>query len=283
VALAGAVGHLASALGEPLDGPDGIRLLLAGETGFTEASRTIVEGLDLAAALCPELAWDLLPHVVLFAVITGGGGAGQIGSASVREYPGLVVVPRPGSALEVAEALVHEGAHQKFFDLGITRSILAEGFQRAPGYRSSWSRSSAQPWPLEQCAAAFHAYTCLATFHRSVLDSGHASPLHDFSLLPAAEARAAELGEWLSRNLQFLGFDGRLFVQMLAGDERPVERRPAPDVERWRTARSLVIRVCDEWTLFARRGAGIELYWAPSSVLDGLERDVLRAAGSLSS
>ncbi len=33
-----------------------------------------------------------------------------MGSATVREYPGLVVVPQPTPPLEVAEALVHEGA-----------------------------------------------------------------------------------------------------------------------------------------------------------------------------
>ena len=43
--------------------------------------------------------------------------SGRLGSASAREFPGLVLFPEPQTALEVAEALIHEGAHQKFFDL----------------------------------------------------------------------------------------------------------------------------------------------------------------------
>ena len=162
-----AVQYIESELGRHGAAAAGIRLLLDDDPGFPEAARTVLDGLEIAVKLCPELADDLLPHVALFAVIRNGGTE-QLGSASVREYPGLVVVPQPTSPLEVAEALVHEGAHQKFFDIGVTRSLFAADFPRAPLFGPSWSESSTRGWPLEQCAAAFHAYTCLAAFNECV-------------------------------------------------------------------------------------------------------------------
>lgn len=243
--------------------PAGIRLLLDDDPGFPDAARTVLDGLEIAVKLCPELADDLLPHVALFAVIRNGGTE-QLGSASVREYPGLVVVPQPTSPLEVAEALVHEGAHQKFFDLGVTCSVVGADFHAAPLFTSSWAAPSAPGWPLEQCAAAFHAYTCLAAFNGCVEESAFAGRLHEFSLLPHAETRAAELGEWVLANQRFFGPDGCVLTTALAGRSR--FSAVAGESTGVNLDRDLptTVRRCGVWTLVAQMGEGIELYWVPS-------------------
>lgn len=243
-----------------------IRLLLDDDPGFPDAARTVLDGLEIAVKLCPELADDLLPHVALFAVIRSGE---QLGSASVREYPGLIIVPQPTSPLEVAEALVHEGAHQKFFDLGIACSVVGEDFHAAPLFTSSWAAPAAPGWPLEQCAAAFHAYTCLAAFNKCVEESMFADHLHEFSLLPYAETRAAELGEWVLANQRFFGPDGCVLTSALAGRSRfsAVAGAPSNVVPSTVTVGRDVpttVRRCGVWTLVAQMGESIELYWAPS-------------------
>lgn len=263
--LEGAMVTIAAELGN-VDGDAGIRLLLDGAPGFEQASQTVLDGLNLASTLCPELAADLLPHVTLFAITARDDRSGSLGSASVRGYPGLIVVPQPESPMEVAEALVHEGAHQKFFDLGMTRSIFDIDFCRAPFFTASWSSGSAPRWPLEQCVAAFHAYTCLSTFEGSRREFGLQARLSDFSLLPVAESRAEELGTWVKENSVFLGSDGRNLVRMLAGEAViPASDRPQevelPDLS------NAAVRTCDAWTLFARMGESIELYWVPSGEL----------------
>jgi hypothetical protein len=258
-----AVQYIESELGRHAAAAAGIRLLLDDDPGFPEAARTVLDGLDIAVKLCPELADDLLPHVALFAVIRNGGTE-QLGSASVREYPGLVVVPQPTSPLEVAEALVHEGAHQKFFDLGITCSVVGDDFHAAPSFTSSWAAPSAPGWPLEQCAAAFHAYTCLAAFNGCVEESAFAGRLHEFSLLPHAETRAAELGEWVLANQRFFGPDGRALMSALAGCSRRPALAGGPTEVTMDRDVPTTVRRCGVWTLVAQMGDGVELYWVPS-------------------
>lgn len=258
--LEGAVRTIAAELG---GGDSEVRLLLDGDPGFDSARRIVLDGLELVSELCPALAADLLPHVALFAIVAQGDRPGALGSASVREYPGLIVVPQPESAVEVAEALVHEGAHQKFFDLGVTRSIFDADFCRAPFFRASWSPGTGSRWPLEQCLAAFHAYTCLAAFYASVRTHAPALRLHDFSLLPVACSRADELGAWMRENVAFLGPDGRHLVRMLAGDAVPLAYEPAREMALPKTDRA-VVKGCGAWTLVARMGESVELYWVRS-------------------
>ena len=258
-----AVQYIESELGRHGATAAGIRLLLDDDPGFPDAARTVLDGLQIAVKLCPELADDLLPHVALFAVIRSGGTE-QLGSASVREYPGLIIVPQPTSPLEVAEALVHEGAHQKFFDLGITCSVVGDHFHAAPLFTSSWAAPAAPGWPLEQCAAAFHAYTCLAAFNKRVEESAFADRLHEFSLLPHAETRAAELGEWVVANQRFFGPDGCLLMSALAGRTRFSAVAGAPTNITVGRDVPTTVRRCGAWTLVAQMGEGIELYWVPS-------------------
>jgi hypothetical protein len=259
VPLEPAVRHIGAELGRAVGSGGGIGLLLQDDPPFDAAADTAIEGLEIAVKLCPDLAEDLLPHVALLAIIRSSGTE-HLGSASVRDYPGLIVVPLPGTAIEVAEALVHEGAHQKFFDIGTTRSLFTADFPRAPLFRASWSAASTPLWSLEQCAAAFHAYTCLATLHECVRTAGVAGSLHEFSLLPHAEVRSAELGEWVLSNQQYLGPDGRRTLAALAGRPDAADSEALAD-EAPRSEAPTVFRKCGSWTLVAQMAESVELYW----------------------
>jgi hypothetical protein len=239
-------------------GATDIQLMLNDDPSFHGAARTVIDGLGLVVNLCPELAEDLMPHVALFTIM-GTAGAEQLGSASVREYPGVIIVPHPASAIEVAEALVHEGAHQKFFDLGVSCSVFGEDFYAAPLFKSSWAPRTAPGWPLEQCVAAFHAYTCMATFFQSAGGSRIAG-LTDFSLLPHAESRALELASWLLAKKQFLGPDGRAFVEALAATTKLARVDGCNKFIVAESART-VVRRCHGWTLTAQMNGSIDLYW----------------------
>ncbi len=97
--------------------------------------------------------------------------SGGVVSASSRYVPGIVLIDEPALPIEVAEALVHEGAHEKFFDLAITREFLDARAEDAEVFETSWSHAR---WPLEQTFAAWHAYTCLAQFFVSVTPNSSA-------------------------------------------------------------------------------------------------------------
>jgi hypothetical protein len=268
-ALAGALGRIEHELGRRGSEPNPIRLVLPGDPAFERAARIVADGLEMAVDVCPALALDLLPHVAMFAVVDAGS-SGDLGSASVREYPGLIVLPEPRSALEVAEALMHEGAHQKFFDIAITHSIFGgpAGADDPPSFAASWAGPLTARWPFEQCVAAYHAYSCLAAFMHAMRDACvSTSSLHEFSLLPHADDRARELGEWLIANRDCLGPDGRRFLATMTGVEPTGEDHNRPAHLTLQGDVPTVIRDCGEWTLVAQRRSAIDLYWAPSGGL----------------
>jgi hypothetical protein len=232
----------------------------------------LVAGVELAVRVAPDLALDLLPHVALFAVTADPSG--RLGSASAREYPGLILLPEPRTAVEVAEALVHEGAHQKFFDLAITRSIFGPGATGAPVFRPSWAPGSAPPWPLEQVFAAWHAYRCLEVFVGCLTASAAGTALHEDSLLPEAASRVAEIGAWLRLHGRYLGADAHELIEALDG-VRPAGRPDGEDVELPAMARlaespGTLLRPAGSRTLVATRSTPPNLYWlrnaSPSSI-----------------
>jgi HEXXH motif-containing protein len=207
-------------------------LLASNGRAFDDAAALVTAGVAEFRAADPALADDLLPHVALVALLAADTSGG-LGSASAREYPGLILIPAPRSALEVAEALVHEGAHQKFFDLGVTRELLGTAAHSAPGYRPSWSPPAAS-WPFEQVFAAWHAYACLARFWGR-LDAAAQAAVAEDSLLPVAEVRAGELGERLLGSGSHLARDAHALLAAVTGrrPEMPPDRRdvaPLPDL-----------------------------------------------------
>ncbi|MGI5502504.1 aKG-HExxH-type peptide beta-hydroxylase [Lentzea sp. CA-135723] len=191
---------------EPLTEADGDR--------FEAALAVVAEGVRLLRSLAPEMAADFLPHVSMLAVLKRETSGGLV-SASSRYVPGIVLIDEPALPMEVAEALVHEGAHEKFFDLAITREFLDVGAEDADYFETSWSHAR---WPLEQTFAAWHAYNCLAQFNASI---GPEQRLGPDSLLTKANERAAEIGAWLLVHENDLCADARWLLHALSGTALP--------------------------------------------------------------
>ncbi|WP_433290274.1 aKG-HExxH-type peptide beta-hydroxylase [Pseudonocardia sp. CA-142604] len=230
----------------------------------------LVKGIELAVHLVPALALDLLPHVSLFAILARDA-SDRLGSASAREFPGLVLIPEPRSPLEVAEALIHEGAHQKFFDLATTRALFGEPSDQPPQFSPSWAPAGAPSWPIEQTFAAWHAYCCLSV----VRDSLGTLSVHEDSLLPRAEQRRVEIGEWLLAHGDALGRDGHAFLGAML-DRRPAREGTDTPVDVARSViaadESSLVRRVGERTLVVTRSSPVELLWLHSDVLDASAR-----------
>ncbi|GGN16718.1 hypothetical protein GCM10011609_67000 [Lentzea pudingi] len=187
---------------QPLTEVDGDR--------FETALAIVAEGVRLFRELAPAMAEDLLGHVSMLAVMKRETSGGVV-SASTRYVPGIVLIDEPSVPMEVAEALVHEGAHEKFFDMAITKDFLDSGAEDADYFQTSWSGAR---WPLEQTFAAWHAYSCLAQFFLSV----GAEQLGPDSLLAKASERAAEIGRWLLVHERDLLGDARWLLRALMGE-----------------------------------------------------------------
>lgn len=245
--------------------PKGARpeVLVDGER-FERAAALVGAGVELFRSLAPEMAADLLAHLDLFAVLKSETSGGVV-SASTRYMPGLVLIDEPSTAIEVAEALVHECSHLKFFDFSVTRQFLDGAVaERAEHFVNSWSKVQ---WPLEQTFAAWHAYTALSHFFRAC-GSQELSPV---SLLPKAQDRAAEIGGWLLSNEDGLRADARWLLRALLGvrtaqDEvRPEASRATLDLAggHLRLAPGLrLARAASGRTVVARKEVRpVEIFW----------------------
>ncbi|TNC27497.1 HEXXH motif domain-containing protein [Amycolatopsis alkalitolerans] len=196
---------------------------------FREAMALVEAGLARFRAVSPALARDLLPHTALLVILDPATANGVV-SASSRLFPGLILIDKPSCPYDVAEALVHEGAHQKLFDLAITHDFLgAEVDERV--FSPSWSSAH---WPLEQVVAAFHAYALMAQFAEDVTASGEIGRLGRNSLLPFARERETEIGRWLLGTEESLEGDARWLLRTLlcednAASQAEESKDPIPD------------------------------------------------------
>lgn len=262
--LSAALGRVSAELRRHGEGGSGPRVLTADRPAELDAAYALlIHGVRLAVRVAPALALDVLPHVGLFAIATDPSG--RLGSASAREFPGVVLLPEPRSALEVAEALIHEGAHQKFFDFAMTRAIFDSTSFRAPNFVPSWAPDGAPDWPLEQALAAWHAYRCLDVFARCLDGSVEGGDVHVGSLLPKAAGRAAELGDWLRRHGSFLGEDAHELIGALDGvrpsDPPTHEDLELPAAEEHSDGSGALLRRVGTRTLVATRSTPPDLYW----------------------
>ena len=192
-------------------------------TGDDEALATVAAGLRKVREVSPALADDLLAHVGLLVILDPATSGGLI-SASSRLFPGLILIDRPSSAYDVAEAIIHEGAHVKLFDFAITRNFLGIDVAAGRAFRPSWSSAV---WQVEQVMAAFHAYTCLAQFADDVAARGELDELGPDSLLSFARTRATEIGRWLLGEEDALEIDARWLLHTLMCDDSGPEQ-PSP-------------------------------------------------------
>lgn len=220
--LAHALGVIHGQSGAPGRPP---RLLTEADgESFRETMEIVETGLARFRRVSPALARDLLPHTALLVVLDSATSNGVV-SASSRLFPGLILIDRPSCPYDVTEALVHEGAHQKFFDLAITHDFLsAEVDDRV--FTPSWSTAR---WPLEQVVAAFHAYALMAQFAEEVTASGEIDQLGPTSLLPYARARETEIGHWLLGAEEFLECDARWLLRTLLRADDDAVRAPEPE------------------------------------------------------
>jgi hypothetical protein len=246
---------------------------------FTAALDAVGSGLELARSLVPDLMADLLGHVAVIGVLDPARSATVV-SASSRHVPGLVLL-RPGSALDIAESLVHEIAHQRLFDLAITRDMLRTEADGRAGFRPSWRPSV---WPIEQTLAAFHAYACLAELAATVPPADLASALGPHSVLPDAPQRAIEIGDWLDDNSHLLGPDAIRLVRSVLG-RPPAPADPftsAPELEPgrvFRAAESDIIPMRDGRHLVGIPGEPPRLFWLDADASAVL--DILRVGGTV--
>lgn len=215
--LADALATVGSELARQVGGQS-LRLLTERDgQRFSRAMDSVRVGVELAMETSPELAHDLFEHIALIGIIDPDR-AGRMVSASSRAFPGLVLLGSCESALEVAEGLVHEAAHQKLFDLAITAVLLTLKSDTCAPFTPSWPPGG-RSWQMEQVLAAGHAYACLARFARDLHDPTVLAMAGPSSLLRVAVQRADELGRWLTRHAEWLGHDAHVLLRGLFGGQ----------------------------------------------------------------
>jgi hypothetical protein len=234
-----------------------LRILTCSGREWTGAQRRVTEGIALLRRHAGDLEADLLPHVAGFALVEPVN-RGRLGSASARDWPGLVVLPATLTPFDVAEAIVHEGAHQKFFDICLTRDVLAISPSKGSFFEPPWHDD--EHWPIEQALAACHAYRGLEDFGEAmgadiVSSSGQ-------SLVPVAADRRAALTKWLLHHLDCLGPDGIALVRLLAGEaaQRSSGSGSIQDIDRL-SGEVIVRRVGRRRLVLRAHDTGIQLFW----------------------
>jgi hypothetical protein len=254
-----------------------IGLITEADTGrFPAAADGFRAGVQLARALVPELLSDVIDHVTTVGLLDPER-CGTVVSASSRYVPGLVLL-RPGGPLDVAESVVHEAAHQRFFDMAITRDLLRADADSAPGFRPSWRQTT---WPVEQTLAAFHAYACLTELAAAVPPAELASGAGLHSVLPEAGERATELGAWLVEHSNLLGTDADRLVRAILG--RPAPVAPAGSAEMaahgsvFRAGACVVVPAEEHRCLVGVPGSPFRLFWLDADAAAVLE--ILKSVG----
>jgi hypothetical protein len=242
---------------------------------FTAALAALHDGIALARVISPELVEDLLTHVALVGMLDPHR-AGGLSSGSSRTFPGLVLLGSGRSSIDVAEALVHEGAHQKLFDLGITHDLLTIDSERCAPFHPPWTPAD-RFWSLETTLAACHAYACLARFSQDAGVPAGMRMVGPGSLLPVANDRSEIIGQWLLDNGGYLGNDAHTLLAGLFG-RRP-RIAPTGDIPSVAVAADyviddeLVFRRCSssDRVLVARPSLPPQLYWISADAAALLE------------
>jgi HEXXH motif-containing protein len=201
--------------------------------GDEHLARLLDDGYELLCHLLPRLAASVLAHVRLVAFMRVQTPDAAVQSGSIRAIPGAIFLsPRHlQTPWAVAEALLHECAHNKLFDLYLTRLILEDGYdcRHARTIHARWNKSTLMQlnqWPLDQALSACHVYVHLAVFDRAVREHGQGlverfGPVDTSSVMksPRALERAAYLvGELADHEYSGLGPDGRALVDWLAAE-----------------------------------------------------------------
>lgn len=231
---------------------DPVSFLTEGDgSRFDAAFATLQQGVALAGAASPAIAADVLAHVSLVAVLRRDDPVVPVVSASLREFPGMLVLVEPRHAHEAAEAVMHEAAHSRFFDMAIVHDLLPPDCDVLEHWEPSW-RPGVR-WPVEQVVAALHAYSVLSEFADDLRSSGRNVPPWENTLLPHAAERAREIGDWVDGRLAMLGRDASAFVNGLRGQPAARDLRPTKPAA---DAHGLGLRVLDGLRVTSVDGGG---------------------------
>ena len=186
----------------------------------------LVMGAELLSELLPSLFESVHPHVKIIAIVAPKHAQSesrlQSTSLSIPDMPGVIFLyPLSMDNLwSAAEALLHEGLHQKYFDIRMGHcftNLNGETMIDVP-----WRENT--QWSLNKTAGAFHVYVHLCLFglaweRRAVEIAERYGPLNDID--PKAEikqsfTRASYLGGELSRATQDCAeVDGTAFIYWL--------------------------------------------------------------------
>lgn len=232
-----------------------------------EILATVLEGLQLLDDLVEPLAFDLLSNSFLVAVIPQTQRAPM--SASLREAPGIIFIREPRVSLDAAEALLHEAAHQRFFDYVLLREMIIG--DTSSRWQPPW-RPPGTEWNLERMMAAAHTYACLTHLKNRLGRTRPDSKPSGGSLLDEARDRVGILLDAILSRVNETGSDAAQFFALLSGSDISVEPPyEASATRRWgelrggvfRSAPGLHIRTQPGWSrsLVGRRGRPPELFW----------------------
>jgi hypothetical protein len=180
------------------------------------------EAVQLLRNLLPHTTQSALEHVSILAWARIYTEDAHVESGTVRTIPGMIFLspdnlPTPW---RLAEAILHEAAHLKLFDLYLTSGILAGTYDALTSVRIKipWNRPTllqTNEWPVDQALAALHVYVHLAVLALA----GGASPTVGSEAQPLFEKsifRAHFLAQQLlSMEAQPLGGRGYAFVAWL--------------------------------------------------------------------
>src|SRR5579862_4369675 len=134
--------------------------------------------------LLPAVTESALDHTCLIVIVDAAeaslrnseGRSRFFQSASTYRLPGITFLSRSClyNVWDAAEALLHEGIHNKIFDLYLTRPILMEQYEAKKSERIAvpWNTHldyESSNWPVDRSLAALHVYVHLTLFFLSVL------------------------------------------------------------------------------------------------------------------
>lgn len=184
---------------------------------------TQVAAIERAAALLgtvlPRTA-EVLSHVRHVAVVDGPGA---FESASTREVPGVVFISEHAfrTPLKLAEALLHEAVHHRFYDLQVTRSILMADYDTATADTVSprWHPPTTA-WAFDRALAAAHVYVHLMGWFTALATHPAGAPLGPDGVVISRERAATRarllLDDVLALAPRHLGPAGTAFVAWLS-------------------------------------------------------------------
>ncbi|MGW2953525.1 aKG-HExxH-type peptide beta-hydroxylase [Streptomyces eurythermus] len=124
------------------------------------------DAVALMRETAPELCAGLFQHARYLVAVDGPDA---FDSASTREIPGaaFVALRCMRTPERLAEAMLHEFVHLRFYDLQMTRSVFVADYdtRTAPTVAPEWHRNSpVTRWPVDRALAAAHVYVHLAAW-----------------------------------------------------------------------------------------------------------------------